>query len=98
VKKTVKILLFFCPRFPSPRPNDASQLAAWHRDLADIAKQGMKQLIDSIPDPPIQITATYVANFSNANQWENPKHPNAKTFPNDTPQSVLVHFGVPAPK
>ncbi len=92
LKKTIKIMLFFCDRFPPAQPDDPSKLSAWYRDLTDLSKQALTQLTEAIPDAPKPLTQTFVAKASSVNQWETKGHPNVKYFPSDTPRSILFHF------
>jgi hypothetical protein len=87
LKRTVKTLLFYCDRFPPPLPDDPLQKAAWHREIKDIALQAKKLLIESIPSPPLFVSATFLSHYCSVNHLDS-----IKFFPSDTPPEILAHF------
>ena len=93
VKKTIKVMLYFCDSFPKPIPQDPSSLVTWQRQLSSFAEQAMNALIAEIPNPPNRITSAYLLKADIVKDWDNPDSPLAKRPPKDTPNAVLAHFG-----
>jgi len=94
LKKTIKVMLYFCDRFPPPPPQDPSILAKWQRDLSLQAEQAIKALTEEIPPPPSnRITPFYLQKVEIVKDWDNPDSPSTKSLPKDTPNSIRIHFG-----
>jgi len=97
LKKTIKVMRYFCDSFPKPIPQEPSSLVTWQRQLSTLAEQAMNALMNAltgeIPNPPKLITPAYLLKVGVVKDWENPESPSAKSPPKDTPNAILVHFG-----
>ena len=92
-KHTIKVMLYFCDRYPDPIPHDPSSLVSWQRNLSSQADRAMAVLTNEIPDSK-RITPASLMKAPTVKDWNNPEHPSYKTLPRNTPQSVALHFGV----
>jgi hypothetical protein len=93
LKKTIKVMLYFCDSFPKPIPQDPSSLVTWQRQLSSLAEWAMKALMEEIPNCPNRITPAYLLKSEIVKDWDNPDSPLAKGPPKDTPSAILAHFG-----
>jgi hypothetical protein len=93
LKKAIKVMLYFCDRFPPPPPENPSSLVKWQRDLSLLAEEAMSAMIEEIPQPPNRITPFYLQKSEIVKDWDNPDSPLAKSLPKDTPNAILIHFG-----
>lgn len=93
LKKTIKVMLYFCDSFPQPFPQDSSSSVTWQRQLSMQGEQAWNALMEEIPNPPIRITPAYLLKADFTREWDNPHNPSAKSPPKDTPTAFITHFG-----
>ena len=93
LKKSIKVMLYFCDSFPKPAPHASSSLVTWQRKLSVLAEQAGKALRDALPNPPVRITQAYLMKSEIVKDWDNPDSPLVKQSPKGTPSIILAHFG-----
>lgn len=93
LKKTIKVMLYFCDSFPKAIPQEPSSLSTWQRQVSLLAERAMNALMEEIPNPPKRITSAYLLKAGTVKDWDNPDSPLAKCLPKDTPNAILTHFG-----
>jgi hypothetical protein len=93
LKRSIKVMLYFCDFFPKPAPRDSSSLVTWQRGFSALAEQASNALKDALPNPPIHITQAYLFKSEIVKDWDNPDSPLAKQSPKGTPNVILAHFG-----
>jgi serine/threonine protein kinase len=94
LKKTIKVMLYFCDNFPKAIPQDPSNLVSWQHQISSLAECAMNALLEEIPNSPSKrITPADLLKAEIVKDWDNPDSPLAKRLPKDTPNAILAHFG-----
>ena len=96
LKRTIKVLLYFCDSYSKPIPlNDPASLATWQRQLSSLADRAVSALLNELPKVPgRRVTPAFLAKSDIVKDWDNPESPLSKSFPKDTPDIIRAHFGL----
>lgn len=86
-KKVVKTILYFCPEYPPPIPQDSTGLVEWKKSLKKMTKEAVAKMRKEIPNPPKLLTPSYIEKSSIVKDWDK-----CKKLPKNTPKMVFDHF------
>ncbi|CAB9501594.1 unknown protein [Seminavis robusta] len=96
LKKFIKIMLFFCPEYPKPRPESPEELVKWKRDVAHLANAAETALYRCL-DPNSKrrkFSFDYILSHPLVKRFDSKEDELNKDLPSNTPRPVRMYFGM----
>ena len=97
LKRTVKLMLFFCEEYPRERPSNAQELSVWLSELRAMGALAEVQMREVLyPDEPnknmVPSALTNKAIAEKVRLWEDPSSNSYHSLPESTPEATKDWF------